>query len=363
MRTHPAEPQPSQISIRTVLTVCFTVLAVATLVDFLLHTQLALLLTLGAVMLAVALNHLVIALVRRQVPRGLAIALVSVGLLALFVGLGFMLVPPAITQARALTAELPALWQKLQQTRFFLVLDQRFHLHEQLTQAGDKGAGAIAPVLSAIGGLVSALVTLVTLTVLTLFVLIFGPDLAAAGFALMPSERRARAERIATNIYGSVGGYVGGLLGICSINAVLTTTFLAMARMPFFLPLGILSGLSSLVPYAGPLVAGVTITVVALATGGAWKALATAIYFLLYGQLEGSVLAPTIYRRTADVNPLVTTLAILFLAEFLGLTGAVIAVPLAAAGQIILRELVAVRLERETTGAPPPDDSSVRPPR
>ncbi len=357
----PAEPQPSQISVRTVLTVCFTVLAVTALVDFLLHTQLALLLTLGAVMLAVALNHLVVALVRRRVRRGRAIALVGVGLLALFVGLGFMLVPPAITQARALAAEVPALWQKLQQTRFFLALDQRFHLHEQLTQSGDKGAAAIAPVLSAIGGIVSALATLLTLTVLTLFVLIFGPDLAVAGFDLLPAEKRARAERIATNIYRSVGGYVGGLLGICAINAALTTTFLAIARMPFFLPLGILSGLSSLVPYAGPLLAGVTITVVALATGGAWKAGATAIYFILYGQLEGSVLAPAIFRRTAHVNPLVTTLAILFLAEFLGLAGAVIAVPLAAAGQIILHEFLAVRVEREAKGAPPPDDSSVRP--
>lgn len=356
----PAEPQLSQISVRTVLTVCFTILAVTALVDFLLHTQLALLLTLGAVMLAVALNHLVLALVRRRVRRGLAIALVSVGLLSLFVGLGFMLVPPAIIQARALAAEVPALWQKLQQTRFFLALDQRFHLHEQLTQSGDKGAGAIAPMLSAIGGIVSALATLLTLTVLTLFVLIFGPDLAVAGLDLLPPEKRARAERVAMNIYRSVGGYVGGLLGICSINAVLTTTFLAIARMPFFLPLGILSGLSSLVPYAGPLLAGVTITVVALATGGAWKAAATAIYFILYGQLEGNVLAPTIYRRTAHVNPLVTTLAILFLAEFMGLPGAVIAVPLAAAGQIVLRELLAVRVEREAKGAPP-DDSSGRP--
>ena len=72
---------------------------------------------------------------------------------------------------------------------------------------------------------------------------------------------------------------------------------------PIFLPLGILSGASSLVPYAGPLVLGVTITLFALVTGGVLKALAAAIYFVVYGQLEGNVLAPFIYCRTGCTAP------------------------------------------------------------
>jgi predicted PurR-regulated permease PerM len=140
-----------------------------------------------------------------------------------------------------------------------------------------------------------------------------------------------------------VGGYLGGLLGICAVNAILTTVVFVILGTPFFLPLGILAGSSSLVPYAGPLVAGATVTVFVLVTGGAWKALAAAIYFVLYGQLEGNVLAPLVYRRTVDVNPLVTLLAILFLAEFMGIAGAIMAVPLAAAGQIVVREVLAHR--------------------
>jgi len=143
-----------------------------------------------------------------------------------------------------------------------------------------------------------------------------------------------------------VGGYVGGLITICSINAILTTTFLAITGMPFFLPLGLLSGMSSAIPYAGPIAAGVTVTLLALATGGPLKALITAIYFILYGQLEGNVLSPLIFRRTVHINPLVTTLAILFMAEFMGLAGAIIAVPAAATAQIVLREILAIRKEQ-----------------
>ena len=89
-----------------------------------------------------------------------------------------------------------------------------------------------------------------------------------------------------------------------------------------------------------------------LVTGGVWKALAAAIYFVLYGQLEGNVLAPLIYRRTVDVNPLVTLLAILFMAEFIGIAGAILAVPVAAAGQIVMRELLAFRRSRGAHGGP-----------
>src|SRR5256885_1020233 len=128
---------------------------------------------------------------------------------------------------------------------------------------------------------------------------------------------------------------------ICSINATLTTTFLAITRMPFFLPLGLASGFSSLIPYAGPAVAGTTISLLALVTGGPWKGLATAIYFIVYGQVEGNVLSPLIFRRTVHVNPLIVTLSLLFLGEVFGIVGAVLAVPITAAAQIVLREILA----------------------
>jgi predicted PurR-regulated permease PerM len=336
----------SQVSVRTVLTVCLTTLAVLALVEFLLHTQLALLLTVCAVMLALALNHPVDALVRRGLRRGLAIAIAVASLIGFLVLLGFLLIPPAVSQGRALITQAPSLWQKLQHTRLLVFLDERFGLEQQIDQLTEKATGAIEPLFSALTGFLSVVAGLLTLTVLTIFVLIFGPELATAGLGLIRPEARPRTDRIAAKIYGSVGGYIRGLLGICAINACLTTIFLAITRMPFFLPLAIMSGLSSLVPYAGPFFAGSTITIVALAAGGPLKALATGIYFILYGQLEGNVLGPVVYRRTAQVNPLVTTLAILFLADLTGLAGAIIAVPLAAVAQILLREILAVRAER-----------------
>jgi len=81
-------------------------------------------------------------------------------------------------------------------------------------------------------------------------------------------------------------------------------------------------------------------------TGGLWKGIACVIYFVIYGQLEGNVLSPLVFRRTVHVNPLVVTLSILFFGELAGLVGAILAVPTTAALQIGIRELLRVRRER-----------------
>jgi putative heme transporter len=355
MATPEPRPRRSQVSLTTVFTVCFGVMSVVALVFFLLKTKVALTLALGSAMAAVAMNHAVEALVRRGLRRSWAIVAVMGGVTALVIGLALLVVPPIVVQGRALVDEMPALWQKLQHTPWFLRLDARLHLQEQLRESGPAAVGAVNPLLSAIGSVVTALAGLLAFLFLTVFMLVFGRDLVTAVFAELKPASRERYERMAGKIYRSVGGYLGGLLGICTINAILTTIFLVIIRIPFFLPLAILSGTSSLVPYAGPFVVGATITLFAAVTGGVWKALAAAIYFVVYGQLEGNVLAPFIYRRTAHVNPLVTLLAILVLADFMGIVGAVVAVPVAAAAQIIIAEIVTIRREQtrrhETSGS------------
>jgi predicted PurR-regulated permease PerM len=346
----PTPTRRSQVSLATVFTVCFGVAISAGLVLFLLETKLALVLTLGGALAAVALDHVVAALTARGLRRSWAIAAVLVGLLALWVALGFLLVPPIASQARALSAETPALWGKLRDAPLFATLDGRFHFLDQLR---DSIPGAATALSTAVGGVVSALGGLLAFAFLAVFMLVFGRELATAFFAEVVSPgSRERTERVASTIYRAIGGYLGGLLGICAVNATLTTVLLVVLRTPFFLPLGILSGASSLVPYVGPLVTGATVTVFVLVTGGAWKALAAAIFFVLYGQLEGNVLAPLVYRRTVDVNPLVTLLAILFLAELMGVAGAILAVPVAAAVQIVVREVLVFRRTRDAQGAP-----------
>jgi predicted PurR-regulated permease PerM len=309
-------------------------------------------------MIAIALDHLVRLLEKRGVPRPGAIAIVTVAQLGTVVGFGFTLIPPAIDQGRELIHNAPRFIHSGLGSSLFRSVDARFHFAQHLVdieqRLPDMIEGAATPILNALGGLLTAVAAAVTITFLVVFMLVFGGRLIENAVAEARPERRPLYEDVLGKIYQSIGGYLGGLTLICSINATLTTTFLAIDRVPFFLPLGILAGLSSMVPYAGPLVAGTLISLIALFTVGTWHGVAAGVYFITYGQIEGNILGPLIFRRTVHVNPLVVTLSILFFGEIGGVVGAIIAVPVIATLQIVLRELLRIRreqlaLERDTS--------------
>jgi predicted PurR-regulated permease PerM len=254
-------------------------------------------------LIAVALDHAVRWLQRRGMRRGLAIATVMGAGLVLLVGCGFTIIPPAVAQARALMWEAPRWVHSARGSSVFATLDQRFHIAEQILRAErqipEMLRGATLPILNAVGGVLSGIAGVVTIAFLAVFMLIFGERLIVSAIAEARPERRSMYEVLLAKVYRSIGGYLGGLVFICTVNATLTTAFLAVIRLPFFLPLGIVAGFSSMVPYAGPFVMGAFISLVALLTGGPWYGLATASYFVLYGQLEGNVLSPCSWARSA----------------------------------------------------------------
>jgi predicted PurR-regulated permease PerM len=343
------EVRPSQVTLKTVFTIAFGILIVIALVQAVRNAMLAVALTGAALLLAVALDHPVRLLQRRGVKRPLAIAIVTFAGIGLIVAFGFTLIPPAIDQGRQLAHDAPQFVRSARGSALFRTLDTRFHLGDYLVEAErrlpEMLGGAATPILNALGDLLSAVAASITIAFLVVFMLIFGGRLISAGLAEARPERRGMYEEVLRKIYRSIGGYLGGLTLICMLNATLTTSFLAIDSVPFFLPLGIAAGTSSLIPYAGPVVAGTAISLIALFTQGIGHGIASGIYFIVYGIMEGNVLSPLIFRRTVHVNPLVVTLSILFLGEMAGIMGAIIAVPVVATLQIVLREILRVRRE------------------
>jgi putative heme transporter len=347
-----ARPQPkSQVSPRTVFTVCVVVLGVAVLALLVIKTRVALTLTGMAALIALSLEHGVSRLEKRGLKRWMAITAVLFALFVALTALGLLVIPDLVAQVDALVSQWPQLWKQVRGTGVLRAVNQRLQSlgwTEKLEEATPALAGPLpALLMSAIGGVVGLLGGILTVFFLVVFMLVFGGGVLKRLLDLARPDHRMRYVRVMRNVYSATGGYLSGITLICAVNATLTTTMLAVLGMPFYLPLGVASGFSSLVPYAGPIVAGGIITLLTLATGGLWKALAVFIYFLLYGQLEGNVMAPLVFKRTVHVNPLVTLLAVLFCVELAGIVGAVVAVPVAATVQIIVREVLLFRQERQ----------------
>jgi predicted PurR-regulated permease PerM len=220
------------------------------------HTLVALTITAGALMIAVALDHLVALLVERRVKRGLAIVIVTVASLGLLVGAILLLIPPVVSQTKLLVARWPQLKAGILNTELYKTARAKLandsHLEELLQRLPDVVSDTAGTVLTVLGGVLNAIAAAVSIFFLAIFMLIFGGQVVDALLGEATPERRERYRKVVLKIYDLIGGYLGGLFLICSINATCASIMLAIAGIPFFLPLGLASGFSSLVPYAGP---------------------------------------------------------------------------------------------------------------
>jgi predicted PurR-regulated permease PerM len=342
------------VSVKTAFTVAVTVLAVVGTAWFLLRTTRALLVTAASLLIAVALNRVVQWLQAHRVPRGVGIALVMLAVVGAVVGLGFLIVPPVIDQASALVAEWPRIVAAIQRSSLYRIAAQHADLQSVLERAERAAPQALGAAVAVVRGSATALVAFVTVLFVTLFMLTSGRPLVWALLAQARPERRARYADVLVKIYHALGGYVAGHVFIVGVQACATSAFLAIVGVPFFLPLGITSAIASLIPFAGVTVMGIVISTIAWASNGLWTGMASAIYYVAYQQLESHLLYPLVYRRAVEVNPLLTVLGVLFMGELGGIAGAILAVPLVAAGHIVVRELLAERRARLGIPTVPP---------
>jgi predicted PurR-regulated permease PerM len=147
---------------------------------------------------------------------------------------------------------------------------------------------------------------------------------------------------------------VAGALTIAVIAGIATYIVLLILGVPFRGPLAVVAGLFSLIPLVGATIAAVLIGVVTLFENFPTATIIWAIWAVVYQQIENHVIQPQIQKRTVNVHPFITIVAVLFGATLLGVMGALVAIPVAASIQILIREYVDVRTLSIKTPEPPP---------
>jgi predicted PurR-regulated permease PerM len=302
-----------------------------------------LLLLLVAAFLAIGLAPVVDWLARRGLRRGWAVALlvaVGAGCVAAFVAVA---IPPITQEASLLVQQAPDYFQQLQSRHGLLGrLDSQFHIVDRLRQEATSGLGS-----GAVGGLLNVGVAAISLgfeallvAVLTIYFLIDFPRIKPAFYRLAPLSRRARAGLLADEILARVGGYVLGNVFTSLVAVIAFYVELRIFAVPYALVLAVLVGVLDLIPLIGSTLAGVVVVLVAWAAVGPTAALATVAFFLVYRLFEDYLLGPWVLRRTVDVRPLVSIVAIIIGGALLGIIGALIAVPIAAGLQLLLTQVI-----------------------
>jgi predicted PurR-regulated permease PerM len=301
-----------------------------------------LLLVLISGFLALALGPAVALFDRGPVPRWAAILVVYLLIAGGVFGIGLLIVPPIVDQVDQLTTDLPGYIEDLRESDTFAEYDDEYGITEELQgQAAQLPArlGDAAGALQAVTvGAFTALIQLVTVLTMTFFFLLDGRRLVDFLLGLL-GRHEPRFRIVAEDVYHSVSGYVAGNL-IISLCAGLTTWItLELLGVPFAVPLAVLMAFLDLIPLVGATLGGLIIGAVTLVHDFPTATIVWLIVLLVYQQVENNVLQPVIYRQTVAVPPLATIVAILIGSALLGVLGALLAIPAAAAIQIVARDI------------------------
>jgi predicted PurR-regulated permease PerM len=180
--------------------------------------------------------------------------------------------------------------------------------------------------------------------VLTIYFLADMPRVTRTFYRLVPKSRRARAGLLIDEIFARVGGFVLGNVITSVIAGVGTFVWLEIFNVPYPLLLSVFVGFMDLIPIVGSTVAGIVVSLVAL-TVSIPIAIATAIFYVVYRNLEDYLITPKVMNRTVKVSGLVTVIAVVIGGALLGIIGALVAIPVAAAIKLVLDETAFPRLD------------------
>lgn len=296
--------------------------------------------------LALGLEPVVSWLVNRGLPRWMSTALVFVVFVAGIGTFAAAAFPPLFAQITDLVNRAPLYMQQAQDHSSFIGrLNDRFQLQQRITDAvnGIDGS-ALNQMVSAGTAVVEAVADTLIAIVLTLYFLADMPRIRSTIYRLVPHTRRPRAILIGDEVFAKVGAYVLGNVLISLLLGAATLIWLTAFDVPYPLLLAILVAILDLVPVVGSTVAGIVVGAVAL-TVSIPVCLATIVFYITFQMIEDYVLVPKIIGRAVHVPALTTIVAVLIGATLLGVVGALVAIPIAAALQLIVQEVLYPRLD------------------
>jgi predicted PurR-regulated permease PerM len=341
----PAQRVEVVVSARTLV----VLLAVGAIVALVLLSLGTLLSVFVAAVLALGLDPVVGALVRRGWGRGRAALAVFAGLFASVFAIVLITAGPLWDQIVEFVHALPGYWDDLTNSDAFQNIVSTGGADDTVrTALKNLAAGlpdAATAVIGIAGGVFGSLLSLVTLTFLSLFLLMERPTITnwLFGFAAPAVEARWRPV-----LEESISAVSSSLIGNVAISVVAATVAGLSAwafGLPFPIVLAVITGFLDLIPQVGATIAAVILVAVAL-TVSTPAAIGMLVIQLIYQQVENYVVYPVVYRRAVELSPFTTIVAVLIAGSLLGVVGAILAVPFAAVIKIVLREAGAPRRTR-----------------
>lgn len=318
------------------------------LVNALISVRAVLVYILVALFLAIGLNPVIEALRRLRLPRWAAIVTVCLAMVGFLVVFVWAIIPPLTEQVSSFAANLPAAFDHLQNSAFFRDLDQRYDVLDRvegMLTGADFGQQVFGGLVGVGQVVFNSLFATFTVLVLTLFFMASLPGIMHVTYRFVPRSRRDGVREIGDEIVQRIGAFIAGQLVVAAFGGVVAFLFLWAIGSAYALTLALVVAVTALIPLVGTTI-GAVVAALAVAIGDPWMGLVTLAFFLVYQQIESYVISPRVMRQAVDVVPTVNITAALVGGALLGLVGALLAIPTAAALTLVLKKVVFPRLEQ-----------------
>lgn len=286
-----------------------------------------------------------------HMPRGAAIALVYLVLVLVPIGIGLILIPPAVTAGSDLVNDLPSyvadVNDTVQGSDTLRGLNEDYDLVGKLEDAANNAAGSlddVATTLADIGaGLIGSLFALFTIIVMSIFMVSRGHEWTRAVLATRKPHEAEAIGKALERMALAVSSYVGGALTQATIAGIIAFIVLSILGVPAPLALAVIIAILDLVPLIGATIGAFLVALVTLFNDFPTDTIIWIVFAIAYQQFENYVVQPRIQSRAVQLDPFVIVVAAIFGGTLLGIVGALLAIPVAAAGQIGVREFLLYR--------------------
>ncbi|MFB9163220.1 AI-2E family transporter [Arthrobacter psychrochitiniphilus] len=316
------------------------------------NTQSLLLWIVTALFIALGLDPVVRWLEQRKVPRPLGIVVVLLALLSVVALFFATLIPTIVEQTTQLINKAPVWIKDFLNSDFFKQLDVQYHVLDTINEQVAKffqDAQAVGGIFGGVLGvgttIANALFGTLIVLVLSLYFLASLPAIKKWGYRLAPRSQRSRVEELSEEITRGVGNYVIGQVCVAVLNATFAFIVMSILGIPFSVLLAFVVALLAFIPLVGGMIAAIVVIAVSLTAG--WQtAIIYAICYFAYLQFEAYFISPRIMQKAVAVPGAVAVISVIAGGTLLGVLGALIAIPTAAAVMLLVREVFIARQDK-----------------
>ncbi|HEY9356428.1 MAG TPA: AI-2E family transporter [Arthrobacter sp.] len=306
----------------------------------------------AALFIALGLDPVVGWLEGRKIPRPAGILVSVTVLVTAVVGFFATLIPTIVEQVTQIVEQAPVWVRDFIDSDFFRSVDDQFGVRDRIEDELNKFVNNPEAMGGIFGGVVgfgstvaNGLFGTLIVLVLSLYFLAALPAMKKWGYRLAPRSRRPRVEALSEEITRSVGNYVIGQACVALLNATFAFVVMSILGIPFAVLLAFVVALLAFIPLVGGMIAAVVVLLVSLTEG--WQTAAIyAICYFAYLQFEAYFISPRIMQKAVAVPGAVAVISVIAGGSLLGILGALIAIPTAAAILLLLKEIYIVRQDK-----------------